>query len=76
MLQAVVEGHGVGLSFTALAEREMREGLLITPFDLKIVPDAWYYVVSPEASAELPKAIAIRKWILEEAKADSLRLAA
>ena len=73
MLQAAVEGHGVGLSFTALAERELREGLLITPFDLKVVPDAWYYVISPAASAELPKAIAIRKWVLEEGKADILR---
>jgi LysR family transcriptional regulator, glycine cleavage system transcriptional activator len=72
MLQAAVEGHGVGLSFTALAEREFREGLLMTPFDLRVLPDAWYYVISP--SAELPKATAIREWILEEAKADVLRL--
>jgi LysR family glycine cleavage system transcriptional activator len=76
MLQAAAEGHGVGLSFTALAERELREGLLITPFDLKVLPDAWYYVISPTASAEMPKAVAVRKWILEEAKADTLRLAA
>jgi LysR family glycine cleavage system transcriptional activator len=76
MLQAAVEGHGVALSFTALAEREISQGLLITPFDLKLLPDAWYYVVSPEASAELPKVVALRKWVLEEAKADSLRLAA
>jgi DNA-binding transcriptional LysR family regulator len=68
MLQAAVEGHGVGLSFTALAEREFREGLLITPFDLKVLPDAWYYVISPAASAELPKAIAIRKWSLRKQK--------
>jgi len=74
LLQAAAEGHGVGLSFTALAEREFREGLLITPFDLRVLPDAWYYVISPAAPAELPTAVAIREWILQEAKADVARL--
>src|SRR5262245_3718615 len=76
MLQAVAEGAGVALSFTALARRELEEGKLVKPFDLKIFPDAWYYVVSPDQSADLPKPTAIRRWILNEAQSDALKLAA
>lgn len=76
MLQAAVEGNGVALSFTALAERELSAGLLIKPFELRLLPDAWYYVISPVASADLPKAAAVRNWILHEAQSDALRLAA
>jgi DNA-binding transcriptional LysR family regulator len=76
MLQAVVQGNGVGLTFTALAERELAAGQLIKPFDLKLLPDAWYYVISPLQSADLPKVAAVRKWILQEAEADVGRIAA
>ena len=76
MLQAAVQGIGVGLSFTALAEKELAAGQLVKPFDLKLLPDAWYYVVSPSPSADLPKLTAVRKWILHEAESDALRVAA
>jgi LysR family glycine cleavage system transcriptional activator len=76
MLQAAVEGHGVGLSFTALAERELDAGQLVKPFELQLLPDAFYYVISPLPSADLAKVAAVRKWILAEARSDALRLAA
>jgi hypothetical protein len=49
--------------------RELAVGDLIKPFDLKLLPDAWYYVISPLQSA-------VRKWILQEAEADVGRIAA
>jgi LysR family glycine cleavage system transcriptional activator len=76
MLQAAVEGNGIALSFTALAERELSTGLVVKPFELKLLPDDWYYVISPVASADLSKAAAVRNWILQEAHSDALRLAA
>ena len=76
MLQAVVEGNGVGLSFTALAERELSTGRLIKPFDFKLLPDAWYHVISPVQSADLPKVAAVRRWILQEAESDLHKVAA
>jgi LysR family glycine cleavage system transcriptional activator len=76
MLQAAVEGHGVALSFTALAERELATGQLVKPFELQLLPEAWYYVISPMTSADLPKVDAVRKWILQEAQSDALRPAA
>ncbi len=71
MLQAAVESHGVGLTFTALAERELRTGQLIKPFEQMLLPEAWYYIVSPEASADRPKVAAFRNWILHEAQTDA-----
>lgn len=76
LLQAAVEGHGVALSFTGLAERELTSGQLVKPFELQLSPTLWYYVISPESSADVPKAAAVRKWILQEAQADALRPAA
>jgi LysR family glycine cleavage system transcriptional activator len=76
MLQAAVEGNGVALSFTALARRELEEGKLVGLFELKISPNAWYYVISPDNSADMPKPTALRKWILKEAQSDAVKLAA
>jgi LysR family glycine cleavage system transcriptional activator len=73
LLQAAVEGHGVALSFTGLAERELTSGQLVKPFDLQVLPTAWYYVISPESSADLPKPAAVRNWILKEAQSDALK---
>ena len=70
MLQAAVEENGVALTFTALAARELNAGQLIKPFDLKLLPDAWYYVISPMQSAGLPKVAAVRSWILKEAESE------
>ncbi len=68
LLQAAVEGQGVALTFTALAARELRAGQLVRPFKLQLLPEAWYYIVSPEASANRPKIAAFREWILKEAQ--------
>ncbi len=71
MLQAAVESHGVGLTFTALADRELRTGQLVKPLAQMFLPEAWYYIVSPEASADRPKVAAFRNWILHMAREDA-----
>jgi len=70
MLQAAVEAYGVGLTFTALADRELQAGLLVKPFKQMILPEAWYYVASPQTLAERPKVAAFRSWVLSEANAE------
>lgn len=64
--QALIDGHGVGLSLSALAAPELEAGRLIPLFDVNVMPTAWYYVVYPKASAQRPKIIAIRDWLLDE----------
>lgn len=64
--QALVDGQGVGLSLSALAAPDLEAGRLVVPFDVKVMPTAWYYFVYPKASAERPKVIAFRDWLLDE----------
>ncbi len=66
MLQAAIDGQGVALSFSTLAARDLEAGRLVSLFDVKTMPIAWFYVVFPEASADRPKVVAFIDWLLDE----------
>ena len=68
MLQAAIDGLGVGLSQEALAGDDLAAGRLVRPFDLSLSSDYAYYVVAPEAAADRPKVAAFRNWLLAEAR--------
>jgi LysR family glycine cleavage system transcriptional activator len=67
MLQAAIDGLGVGLSQTALAGDDLAAGRLVKPFDITLPTDYAYYVVSPALTAERPKIVAFRNWLFDEA---------
>ncbi|MEZ5583639.1 MAG: transcriptional regulator GcvA [Candidatus Competibacteraceae bacterium] len=69
-LEAAVEGQGVVLSIKNLALADLAAGRLIVPFDLDIPLEFAYYIVCPEETAEEPKIVAFREWLLVEAKRD------
>jgi LysR family glycine cleavage system transcriptional activator len=64
--QAVADGHGVGLSLSALAAPDLEAGRIVPLFDLEMMPEAWYHLVYPESSAGMPKLAAFRDWVLDE----------
>ena len=66
MLQAAIDGLGVGLSQMALAGDDLAAGRLVKPFDITMPTDYAYYVVSPALTAERPKIVAFRNWLLDE----------
>jgi LysR family glycine cleavage system transcriptional activator len=66
LLQAAIDGHGVALSFGALAAPDLEAGRLVPLFDMNMMPTAWYYLVYPGALAVRPKVIAFRDWLLDE----------
>lgn len=68
VVQAAIEGQGVGLSRMALAEDDLRSGRLVQPFDLPVPSELAYYVVYPESRAGQPKIAAFRNWLMAEAK--------
>ena len=70
VIEAAIDGQGVGLSRMALAEEELAAGRLARPFDLVIPSELAYYIVYPEARARQPKIVAFRDWLMQEA-ADS-----
>lgn len=75
-IRAAVDGQGVALARTALAALLLLESRLVRPFPLALPVPYAYYIVCPKATAERPKIALMRNWLLAEAAADEVRLAA
>ena len=73
VIEAAMDGQGVGLSRMALAEEELAAGRLVRPFDLVIPSELAYYIVYPEARARQPKVVAFRDWLMKEAEVSAGR---
>jgi LysR family glycine cleavage system transcriptional activator len=63
-VQAAIDGIGVAIGRTSYVEADIAKGRLVVPFEITLPADAGYYLVSPEASADLPKLDAFRQWLL------------
>jgi len=72
-LEAAVDGLGVVLGVKELAARDLAAGRLVAPFDYSLALPYAYYVVSAETSADRPKVVAFRKWLLDEAHPPSVK---
>jgi LysR family transcriptional regulator, glycine cleavage system transcriptional activator len=68
VLQAAINGAGVGIGRRQLVEDEVASGRLVAPFDLELTDECAYYFVAPEAMAEQPKVAAFRDWLFEEVR--------
>lgn len=68
LLQAAIEGQGVGLASNIHVVDDLAVGRLIKPFDLSLPLSFGYFVVYPERTAESPEVRAFRDWVLEEAR--------
>jgi len=64
--QALADGHGVGLTLSALAAPDLEAGRIVPLFGIEMMPEAWYYLISPRSSADQPKLAAFREWLLDE----------
>ena len=69
-IQAAVEGHGVALASSVLVTDDLSAGRLVQPFELVIQADLAYYVICLEATAEQPRVVAFRDWVMAEASAN------
>ena len=65
VIQAAVEGQGVALAYSVLAADDLASGRLVRPFEVSLPTDYCYYFVCPEGSAETPKIVAFRTWLLD-----------
>jgi len=75
ILDAAVDGQGVALARTGLAAHDLINGRLVRPFGLALPVSYAYWIVSPRATATLPKIVTFRDWLLAEAAEDQRRLA-
>lgn len=70
-LEAARGGLGVALGRVPLLTEDLRDGSLCAPFDLSVQPPEAWHLVYPASARTLPKIMAFRAWILEEAKRTS-----
>ena len=67
-LQAAIEGQGVALASSFLVADDLAAGRLVVPFDLSLCDplDFAYHLVVPKRTADLPKVVAFKTWLLDE----------
>ena len=70
VVQAAVNSQGVALGRTPLVDAELADGKLVKPFDMSMPGDHAHYIVCPVATAEQPKIVAFREWLLAEVSAE------
>lgn len=68
-IQAAIEGQGIALARTVIAERDVRAGRLVTPFSPPEPTRCAYYVVHPPRALTHAKVRAVRDWLFAEAGA-------
>ncbi|SCZ00735.1 transcriptional regulator GcvA [Microvirga guangxiensis] len=68
VVQAVIEGGGVGLADLDMIANDLTDGRLVRVFDIgvSVAPEYAYHLVYPESNSEDPRVLAFRKWILSE----------
>ena len=63
-IQAASEGLGVALGRTRIVEADIAAGRLVVPFDMVLPPDAGFYVVAPDDTADAPNIALFRDWLV------------
>jgi len=67
-VESALEGNGVALVNRKFVANDVAAGRLAWPFELTLETDFSYFVICPERTADMPKNLAFRQWILEEAR--------
>lgn len=69
VLQAAIEGRGVALARSVMAHDDLAAGRLVRLFpDVQFESELAYYVVYRPECASLPKLVAFRDWLMQEAE--------
>jgi LysR family glycine cleavage system transcriptional activator len=68
-VQAAIDGNAVALADFAMVANDLSQGRLVQPFELgiKVSSEFAYFLVYPQSTADDPRIIAFREWLLEEA---------
>jgi LysR family glycine cleavage system transcriptional activator len=74
VIDAAIDGQGVALARTTLAAWDLINGRLVRPFPESLRLSKTYWIVCPKATANLPKIVTFRDWLLVEASQDLRRL--
>lgn len=67
-VEAAINGQGVALVGDVLVADDIAAGRLVRPFELSFPVNFAYYIVCPRVTAERPRVVAFREWLLGEAR--------
>lgn len=67
-IRLACEGLGIALGRWSLVERHIRDGRLVTPFDVTMPVDEAFYVAWPGEQPLRPEATVLRDWLLRIAE--------
>jgi LysR family transcriptional regulator, glycine cleavage system transcriptional activator len=70
VIDAAINGQGIGLARSTLAAWDLINKRLIAPFPLSLPLTTAYWIVAPEATVDLPKIATFRSWLFSEAAED------
>lgn len=68
LLEAAIEGQGVGLVGSVVAAADIQSGRLVQPFETRIPARLDYHLVTSPQKAGMAKVKAFRDWIVEESE--------
>lgn len=69
VLQAAVEGHGIALARSVMANDDLASGRLVRLFpDISFASELAYYIVYRPECASLPRLTTFRDWLLAQAR--------
>ena len=74
VIDAAVNGQGIALARTTLAAWDLINQRLVAPFAESLPLSSAYWIVAPQATAQLPKIVTFRNWLLAEAADDRERV--
>ena len=74
VIDAAINGQGIALARTTLAAWDLINGRLVRPFPQSLPLSRAYWIISPKATAALPKIVTFRDWLLAEAASDLRQL--
>ena len=74
LIDAAADGQGVALARTTLAAWDLIHKRLVRPFPITLPLSKSYWIVCPKATANLPKLVAFRDWLLAQASEDARQL--
>jgi LysR family glycine cleavage system transcriptional activator len=74
LIDAAIDGAGVALARTTLAAWDLIHKRLVRPFPVALPLAKSYWIVAPKATADLPKLVAFRDWLLAQARDDARQL--
>jgi LysR family glycine cleavage system transcriptional activator len=66
LLQAAADGAGVAMGRRSLMGQDLRNGVLVRPFELEVPTSRKYYLAYLPRMAQSPKIVAFRAWLAGE----------